>query len=111
MDCPIKTIPSDIILAGRYGNKGLGFPLTSFCGAMVAEVAQECYLALEYENDGGFGSPLMQEFANLQGTGEFGAPCLSSTQAYFCYLALEEDGFTPFETEEPSPDYFEVSCI
>lgn len=111
MSCLIKLIPQEIIGANRYGNKGLGFPLTVFCGAMVAEVDQQCYIALELGDDPFFGSPLFQEQFNLLGTGLFAAPCLSSLSDFACYLALEEDGVTPFDTEEPSDDFFEVSCI
>jgi hypothetical protein len=109
MACLIKTIPADILAADKYGNKGLGFPLTVPCGTMVAEAAQECYLALETDNDGGFGSPLMQEFVGLMGIGQFAAPCIGTD--FLCYLAKEEDGFTEIIVEEPSGDYFAVPCI
>jgi hypothetical protein len=110
MDCLIKTIPSSIITADKYGNKGLGFPLTVPCGVVVVEAAQECYLALELGDDPNFGSPIIQEFLSPMGNGWFAAPCLSSASSFLCFLALEEDGVTPFELEE-SADFFAVPCI
>lgn len=110
MNCLIKTIPPSILAADKYGNKGLGFPLTVPCGVMPALIAQECYLALEAGNDGGFGSPLEQEVGNLMDIGQFAAPC-TDIGDFFCYLALEEDGFTEIIVEEPSGDYFAVPCI
>lgn len=110
MNCLIKTIPPSILAADKYGNKGLGFPLTVPCGVMPALIAQECYLALEADNDGGFGSPLMQEFVGLKGIGQFAAPC-TGIGDFFCYLAMEEDGFTEIVVEEPTLDYFAVPCI
>lgn len=111
MNCLIKSVPAEIISASRYGNKGLGFPLTVVCGAMVAEFAQECYLALELGDDPYFSSPIFQEQIGLMGTGLIAAPCLSSLSDFSCYLAVEEDGTTSFDTEEPSDDFFLVPCI
>lgn len=111
MFCLIKSIPNDILTANRYGNKGLGFPLTVDCGSMPAEILQECYLALELGDDPFFGSPLFQEQSNLIGAGLFAAPCLSALSDFSCYLAVEEDGFTPFDTEEPTDDFFIVPCV
>lgn len=111
MFCLIKTTPLDIITASRYGNKGLGFPLTIPCEAVIADAEQLCYLALELGDDPFFGSPIFQEAIGLKGAGLFAAPCLSSADDFYCYLALEEDGVTPFDTEEPSDDYFAVPCV
>lgn len=111
MICPIKTTPADVIYAYRYGNKGLGFPLTIPCEAVIADAEQLCYLALELGDDPVFGSPIFQEAVGLMGSGFFAAPCLSSLEDFLCYLALEEDGTTPFDTEEPSDDFFAVPCV
>lgn len=112
MSCPIKNIPQDIKNFPKAGNRGLGFPLSTFCGTVEGEISQECYIALELGDDpSNFGHPLIQEQTNPLGNGWFAAPCVRDLSEYECYLAREEDGVTSIDREENPPEFFSVQCV
>jgi hypothetical protein len=100
--CPLKLTPINVINQTKIGNNGNNFPLKAFC--KIAQ-QQQCYLAYERGNDPGTDSPITKE-----DTGLILAPCLDGVTTEFCWLAIEEDGETPFEKEE-NFDFFSVQCI
>jgi hypothetical protein len=100
--CPLKLTPINIANLIKIGNDGQNFPLRTTC--KIAQ-QQDCYLAYELGNDPGTDSPITKEDLGL-----ISAPCLNGAGATFCWLAIEEDGDTPFELEENS-DFFLVQCV
>ncbi len=100
--CPLKLTPINVINQIKIGNNGNNFPIKAFC---KISQQQECYLAYERGNDPGTDSPITKEDTVL-----ILAPCLDGVITEFCWLAIEEDGETPFEREE-NPDFFSVQCI
>ena len=100
--CPIKLTPINIINLIKVGNDGQNFPIKAFCRAAQQ---QDCYLAYERGNDPGTDSPITKE-----DTGLISAPCNEGVSTEFCWLAIEEDGETPFEREE-NQDFFLVQCV
>lgn len=112
MSCPIRNIPQFIKDLPKSGNRGLGFPLTTFCGTAETEISHECYLALElFDDPSNIGHPIIQEVVNPIGNGWLAAPCVRDPSEYECYIALEEDGVTSIDRQEDPPAFFLTPCL
>ena len=113
MSCLIKNIPSEAFLITGTGNRGHGYPTFLDCGDVAQPVIEDCYLALEIDP---VGSPILLEAA---GPGPYltepdiaftmSAPCVSAYEVE-CYIALQENGYTPLEVQDTT-DTFYAPCI